>query len=90
ISGPALFPIALRCVYELACAVDLPIIGTGGVASGADALAMVMAGATAVGLGSALYTEGVTVFGRILAELQALMDEEGIADLAMIRGCAHA
>jgi dihydroorotate dehydrogenase (NAD+) catalytic subunit len=89
VSGPALFPIALRCVCELASAVDLPIIGTGGVASGADALAMVMAGATAVGLGSALYAEGVTVFGRILAELQALMDEEGIADLAMVRGCVH-
>lgn len=89
VSGPALHPIAVRCVYELSQAVDLPIIGTGGVQCGADALRMIMAGATAVGVGSALYQEGEYVFRRILAEMEAIMEAEGIASLDEIRGCAH-
>lgn len=89
LSGPALHPVAVRCVYELAGALDLPIIGTGGVRSGEDALRMVMAGATAVGVGSALCGEGVSVFSRILSELRALMAQEGITNLASVRGCAH-
>ncbi len=89
ISGPALHPVAVRCVYELAGALDLPIIGTGGVRSGEDALRMVMAGATAVGVGSALCGEGIGVFRRILNELEGLMTEEGIDHLADVRGCAH-
>jgi len=76
-------------VYEVAAAVDLPIVGTGGVRSGADALQMIMAGATAVGVGSALYREGPSVFGRILAELDVLMREEGYTNLDALRGCAH-
>lgn len=89
VSGPALHPIAVRCVYELSRAVGLPIIGTGGVQCGADALRMIMAGATAVGVGSALYQEGDAAFGRILAEMEALMEAAGIASLDEIRGCAH-
>jgi len=89
VSGPALFPVAVRCVYEVAAAVDLPIVGTGGVRSGADALQMIMAGATAVGVGSVLYREGPSVFGRILAELDVLMREEGYTNLDALRGCAH-
>lgn len=89
VSGTALHPIAVRCVYEISAAVDLPIIGTGGVSSGEDALRMIMAGATAVGVGSALYRGGSAVFGRIAAELGALMAEEGIARLSDVRGYAH-
>jgi len=89
ISGPALLPVAVHCVYEVAAAVDLPIIGTGGVRSGIDALQMIMAGATAVGIGSALYREGPGVFGRIMGELGAIMREEGYASLDAVRGCAH-
>lgn len=89
VSGPALHPIAVRCVYDLSRAVDLPIIGTGGVCSGADAIRMVMAGATAVGVGSALCQEGAAVFGRILDEMAVIMACEGIASLDEIRGCAH-
>ena len=89
VSGAALRPIAVRCVHDIATAVALPIIGTGGVSGGEDALQMVMAGATAVGLGSALYRDGEAVFARILGEMQALMAEEGIACLGEIRGAAH-
>ena len=58
-SGPALLPIALRCVYEIHQALpDTPIIGTGGITTGADAIAMLMAGATLVGVGLPSTTEG--------------------------------
>ena len=89
ISGAALHPIALRCVYELSAAVDLPIIGTGGVLSGEDAMGMLMAGATAVGIGSALCRDGDRAFQRIAGELEALMVEEGYAAIDQYRGCAH-
>ena len=89
VSGPAIRPIAVRCVYEIAEALDVPIIGTGGISSGADALEMIMAGATAVGVGSALATDGEGVFGRVLQEMSGLMTELGIATLDEIRGCAH-
>lgn len=89
VSGTALRPIALRCVYDIARATDLPIVGTGGVSSGRDAMAMIMAGAAAIGIGSALQVEGPAVFGRIQNELRALMRQEGYSQLSEFRGCAH-
>jgi len=89
VSGAALLPIAVRCVYEIAQAVTVPIVGTGGVRSGEDALQMIMAGATCVGVGSALYNEGATVFGRIASELRALLAAEGLASASEARGLAH-
>ncbi len=89
LSGPAIRPLAVRCVYEIYEAVDLPIVGTGGVASGRDAVEMIMAGATAVGVGSAVYGEGPEVFARIGAEMAALMDELGYRSVAEMQGAAH-
>ncbi|MBN1889376.1 MAG: dihydroorotate dehydrogenase [Thermoflexales bacterium] len=85
ISGPALKPIALRCVYEIACAVKVPIIGTGGVSTGRDAAEMLMAGASAVGVGSAVWYRGVAALGQIAAELEAFMRKEGYARLEDLR-----
>jgi dihydroorotate dehydrogenase (NAD+) catalytic subunit len=89
VSGQALRPIALRCVYDITASVHIPVIGTGGILTGEDAMQIVMAGATAVGIGSALYARGSSAFARILAELTLLMAEEGYTDLAQFRGCAH-
>lgn len=89
VSGPALKPIAVRCVYEIAQAVDVPIIGTGGVNSGTDAIEMIMAGATAVGVGSAVYYRGVEAFGEILDEMRGWLAKHGYEDLAEICGLAH-
>lgn len=89
VSGRALFPVSLRCVYDVYEAVDIPIIGTGGITTGEDALAMVMAGATLLGVGSAVYHRGDTVFQMIADEMQEIMKAEGIASLEEIRGCAH-
>ncbi|MBN1400060.1 MAG: dihydroorotate dehydrogenase [Anaerolineae bacterium] len=89
ISGAALRPIAVRCVYEIAQAVRIPIIGTGGLSTGEHVLQMIMAGATAVGLGSAMCGEGEQAFSRILHEIEAFMLAENCARLADLRGCAH-
>lgn len=89
ISGPAIRPVAVRCVYRIAEAVDVPIIGTGGVTRGRDVVEMVMAGATAVGVGSAVYWRGPEVFGELLAEVREFLISHGYGSLAEIRGLAH-
>ncbi|NLV73104.1 MAG: dihydroorotate dehydrogenase [Chloroflexi bacterium] len=90
VSGAALRPIALRCIHDVTRAIGLPVIGTGGVDSGEAAIQMIMAGASAVGVGSALLGEGDAVFSRLQREMLTIMQHEGIASLEEIRGCAHA
>lgn len=70
ISGPAIKPLAVRCVYDIYRATGLPIIGTGGVTTGRDAVEMMMAGATLVGVGTAVYYRGDTVFKKIVQEMR--------------------
>jgi dihydroorotate dehydrogenase (NAD+) catalytic subunit len=89
LSGPAIRPLAVRCVYDLYRAVSIPIVGTGGVSSGRDAVEMIMAGATAVGVGSAVYDEGPETFRRIRDEMAALMDDLGYGRVQEMRGVAH-
>ena len=57
LSGPAVLPVAVRMIYQVANAVKLPILGMGGVATGADAVEMMMAGATAVAVGTACFAD---------------------------------
>ena len=80
----------MRCVYDLAAAVDVPIIGTGGVSSGRDALEMIAAGATLVGIGSAVYGRGPEVFAEIRDEMLDWLGSHEINSLHEWRGCAHA
>jgi dihydroorotate dehydrogenase (NAD+) catalytic subunit len=89
ISGPALKPIALRCVYEIAQAVSVPIIGTGGVSTGQDAAEMLMAGATVVGIGSAVYYRGVSAMEQIGEELVAFMTQYGFKSVEAMRRRSH-
>ncbi|MEW6233284.1 MAG: dihydroorotate dehydrogenase [Chloroflexota bacterium] len=89
ISGPAIRPIAVRCVYDICSAVSIPVIGIGGVLRGRDAVEMIMAGASAVGIGSAVYYHGLGVFKRLEAELSTYMEAHGYARLEDFRGVAH-
>ncbi len=89
ISGPALKPLAVASVYQLYHALDMPIIGTGGVTTGEDAVEMFMAGATAVGVGSAVLSRGISVFKTITEEIGRVLVKLGASSLSEIRGAAH-
>jgi dihydroorotate dehydrogenase (NAD+) catalytic subunit len=88
LSGPALKPIALRCVAEIALSVSVPIIGTGGVNSGVDAAEMIMAGATLVGIGSMVWKDGPFAFYRCHNELRDFMKESDYESVAQMCGKA--
>ena len=87
-SGSAVFPVALRMVWQVYEAVDIPIIGMGGVSSARDVIEMMLAGATAVGVGAANLVEPFAC-KKILEELPAVMEQYGIDCLAGITGKAH-
>ena len=85
LSGPAIKPVAVRMVYQVANAVKLPIIGMGGIATAEDALEFILAGATAVSVGTAnFYRPTATV--EIVEGIEAYMREKGIDDLKDLIG----
>ena len=84
-SGPAIFPVAVRMVYQVAKAVSIPVIGMGGVSSARDVIEMMMAGATAVQIGAANLVNPYAC-KEIIEELPAVMEELGIERLEDIIG----
>ena len=86
LSGPALKPLAVRCVRDIARAVDLPVFGVGGVTRGTDAVEFLMAGASAVQVCTAAILRGPSVFGKIAAELGQWLDAHGHASVSDIVG----
>lgn len=88
LSGPAIRPIALRIVYELATVLSIPIIGIGGITTWQDAVAFIMAGATAVQVGTANFIDPWSAI-RIVDELEGFMRHRGLTTWEEIRGCAH-
>ncbi len=82
-SGAAIFPVAVRMVYQVAHAVDIPVVGMGGVSSAEDVIEMMLAGATAVEVGAANLVDPYAC-KKIIEELPAVMDKYGIASLAEI------
>lgn len=88
LSGPAIRPIALRIVYELAIALDIPVIGIGGITTWKDAVAFIMAGATAVQVGTANFIDPCSAI-RIVGGLEEFMQHRGLNDWEEIRGRAH-
>ena len=84
-SGPAVFPIAVRMVWQVANAVNIPIIGMGGVSSGRDAIELMMAGASAVQVGAAIYTDPFAPV-KIIDEMNEFLDQKGIKSVKEIIG----
>ncbi len=89
VTGDALRPIAVRCVYDLYKAVKIPVIGVGGISTGRHAIEMIMAGASAVGIGTGVYYRGIEVFKRVCEEMTLWMEENGFDDINKIVGAAH-
>jgi ferredoxin len=89
LSGAAIKPLAVRCVYDAAKIVKIPIFGVGGIASGRDAAEMFMAGASAVQVCTAGILKGPDVYGKIVKELEEFLDSHGYADVAEIKGLTH-
>jgi dihydroorotate dehydrogenase (NAD+) catalytic subunit len=89
VTGDALRPIAVRCVYDLYKAIKIPIIGVGGISTGRHAIEMMMAGASAVGIGTGVYYRGIDVFKKMCDEMTQWMEENGIDNVNKIVGVAH-
>lgn len=88
-SGMGIKPIGVRCVYEISKNVDIPIIGVGGINTGEDALEYIMAGASAVQIGSGIYYRGVDVFKKVCDEIKFWMKENNYNKLNDLIGAAH-
>jgi dihydroorotate dehydrogenase (NAD+) catalytic subunit len=83
LSGPAIFPVALRCVWQVAAKTGLPVLGMGGVSSGSDVVEMMIAGASAVGIGTVLFQDP-------LAPIRILQELEPFGDLSKLTGSVKA
>ncbi|ODS30107.1 MAG: dihydroorotate oxidase [Candidatus Scalindua rubra] len=89
VSGQALRPIATRCVYDIYESVKIPIIGTGGISSGRHAIEMIMAGATAIGIGTGIYQRGMDIFKKVCQEMETWMSENNFNSIDEMIGIAH-
>jgi dihydroorotate dehydrogenase (NAD+) catalytic subunit len=89
LSGPAIRPVAVRCIYQVHAALpEVPILGMGGVRTGLDALELILAGASAVSVGTVTFHDPSAPV-RVLAELEQALAERGIARVADVVGRAH-
>ena len=84
-SGPAVKPVAVRMIYQVAKAVNVPIIGMGGICNGEDAIEFIMAGATAVAIGTANFSNPMATIETIEG-IQQYMEQYNIKDINEIRG----
>ncbi len=90
VSGPAILPLAVRAVWEIRGACTLPIIGTGGVETLDGALQVLMAGASAVGVGTGLWRQGAGLLDELNRALEAWLEHEGCTSITEIIGVARA
>jgi dihydroorotate dehydrogenase (NAD+) catalytic subunit len=89
LSGPAIKPVALRMVWQVSQAVDVPVIGCGGIATAADALEFLMAGATAIQVGTATFRDPQAPI-RVLEGVEAYMRDQAVTDIRELIGAAIA
>lgn len=89
LSGPAMRPIAIRCVYDIFRSVKIPIIGCGGITYGKDAIEFMQAGASVVAIGTAVYYRGTNTFAKIAKEMEKWLSEHNFSSVKDIVGLAH-
>ena len=87
-SGPAVKPVALRMVYQVAQAVKVPVIGMGGISTAEDALEFILAGATAVSVGTANFADPQATV-KIIEGIEAYMKAQGVADIHELIGAVQ-
>ena len=88
VSGPAIHPVAVRMVYQTAQAVSVPIIGMGGVATAEDALELILAGATAVAVGTANFRNPTATL-EVIDGIAAYMERQKVEDIRELIGAVH-
>jgi dihydroorotate dehydrogenase (NAD+) catalytic subunit len=89
LSGPAIKPVGLACVWQIYDRVKIPIIGVGGISTAEDALQYLMAGARALEVGTVVTQDGIGVFGRLADGLSRRLDELGFASVSDAVAAAH-
>jgi dihydroorotate dehydrogenase (NAD+) catalytic subunit len=89
LSGPALKPVALRCVWEIYESVDIPVIGCGGISDGRDAVEYLLCGASALEIGTAVVDRGFGVYGEVAKGIGSYLEENGFGEVKEIVGLAH-
>lgn len=89
LSGPAIKPIAVRCVYDVYRAVDVPVIGCGGITSWQDAVEILMAGASAVQIGTAIAYKGLEIFRNVTSGIKSYLERKGFKNIKELVGLAH-
>ena len=89
LSGPAIKPVAVRCVYELAEKVKLPIIGVGGIMGWEEAVEFLLAGASAVQIGTAILRKDLNVFSEVTEGLASYLKANGFTNVSELVGLAH-
>lgn len=89
LSGNAIKPIGIRCVYEISKKLEAPVIGCGGVSSWKDVIEYMIAGASAVQIGSVLGSTGPRIFNQITKELKNYVEKKGLRNISEIIGIAH-
>lgn len=89
LSGPAVKPIAIRCVYDIYERVKVPIIGCGGIINWRDAVEFLLAGASAVQIGTAIATEGFSIFKSVTRGIESYLRRKGFESVNEIVGLSH-
>lgn len=89
LSGPAIKPIAVRCVYDVYRSVDVPVIGCGGITGWQDAIEFMLAGASAVQIGTAIAFKGVSVFSSVAKGIDTYLKRRGFKNVKELVGLAH-
>jgi len=89
LSGNAIKPIGIRCVYEISKKLQVPVIGCGGVSSWQDVIEYMIAGASAVQIGSILGSSGPKIFNHITKDLKKYVEKKGLRNISELIGIAH-